>query len=79
MGPVIKIFDYSLRLPTVTLLDVLGKIARVRYIDSIIGAQWGQKNPNLRAHRSSGKRGFPSFPLNVGPDGWDFSVPTIHQ
>ena len=31
-----------------------------RRIESIIGVEWGQKeNPNLRAHRSSGKRGLP--------------------
>ena len=51
----------------------------VRKIESIIGVQWGQKNPNLRAHRSSGKRGLPSFPLNGGPSGWDFSGNTEHQ
>ena len=28
--------------------------------ESIIGVQWGQGNPNLRVHRSSGKRGFPT-------------------
>ena len=47
--------------------------------ESIIGVQWGQKNPNPRAHRSSGKRGLPSFPLNGGPEGWDFSGTTEHQ
>ena len=31
------------------------------------------------AHRPSVKRGLPSFPLNVGPEGWDFSGPTEHQ
>ena len=51
----------------------------VRKIESIIGVQWGQKNPNPRAHRSSGKRGLPSFPLNGGPEGWDFSGTTEHQ
>ena len=51
----------------------------VRSIESIIGVQWGQKNPNPRAHRSSGKRGLPSFPLNGGPKGWDFSGTTEHQ
>ena len=50
-----------------------------RKIESIIGVQWGQKNPNPRAHRSSGKRGLPSFPLNGGPEGWDFSGTTEHQ
>ena len=44
----------------------------MRKIEFIIGVQWGQKNPNPRAHRSSGKRGLPSFPLNGGPKGWDF-------
>ena len=48
----------------------------VRKIESIIGVQWGEKNPNPRAHRSSGKRGFPSFLLNGGPEGWDFSGTT---
>ena len=43
----------------------------VRKIESIIGVQWGQKNPNPRAQRSSGKRGL--------PESWDFSVPTEHQ
>ena len=51
----------------------------VRYIESIIDVQWGQKNPNLRAHRFSGKRGLPSFPLNGGSEGWDFSGTTEHQ
>ena len=51
----------------------------VRKIESIIGVQWGQKNPNPRAHRSIGKRGLPSFPLNVGPEGWDFSETTERQ
>ena len=51
----------------------------VGQIESIIGVQWGQKNPNPRAHRSSGKRGLPSFPLNGGPEGWDFSEITEHQ
>ena len=50
-----------------------------RQIEYIIGVQWGQKNPNPRAHRSSGKRGLPSFPLNGGPEGWDFSGTTEHQ
>ena len=45
-------------------------------MESIFGVQWGQKNPNQRAHRSSGKRGLPSFPLNGGPKGWDFSRTT---
>ena len=50
----------------------------VGQIESIIGVQWGQKNPTPRAHRSSGKRGLP-FPLNGGPEGWDFSGTTEHQ
>ena len=32
----------------------------------------GTEKPNLRAHHSSGKRGLPSFPLNGGPEGWNF-------
>ena len=32
--------------------------------ESIIGVQWGQKDPNQRVHHSSGKRGLPSFSLN---------------
>ena len=51
----------------------------VRKIESIIDVQWGQKNPNSRAHRSSVKRGLPSFPLNSGPEVWDFSGTTEHQ
>ena len=51
----------------------------VRKIESIIGVQWGQKNPNPRAHRSRGKQGLPSFLLNGGPEGWDFSGTTEHQ
>ena len=51
----------------------------VRKIESIIGVQCGQKNLNPRAHRSSGKGGLPSFPLNGGPEGWDFSGTTEHQ
>ena len=51
----------------------------VRKIESITGDQWGQKNPNLRAHRSSGKRGLPSFSLNGRPEDWDFShIPILH-
>ena len=50
-----------------------------RKIESIIGVQLGQKNPNPRAHRSSGKRGLPSFQLNGGPKGWDLSGTTEHQ
>ena len=34
-------------------------------IESIIGVQWGQKNPNPRAHRSSGKRFFFSYTTTV--------------
>ena len=44
----------------------------VRKIESIIGVQWGQKNPNPRAHRSSGKRGLPSFPLERWTRGLGF-------
>ena len=51
----------------------------VGQIESIIGFQWGQKNPNPRAHRSSGKRGLRSFPPKGGPEGWDFSGTTEHQ
>ena len=50
----------------------------VRKIESIIGVQWGQKNPNRRVHRSSGKRGLPSFPLNGGPQGWDFFLEPLN-
>ena len=50
-----------------------------RKIESIIGVQWGQKNPNLMAHCSSEKQGLPSFPLNGGPKGLDFSGTTEHQ
>ena len=39
----------------------------LRKIESIIGVQWFQKNPNPRAHCSSGKRGLPIFTLNGGP------------
>ena len=53
--------------------------SNVGQIESIIGIQWGQKNPIPRAHYSSGKRGLPSFPLNGGPEGWDFSGTTEHQ
>ena len=28
-------------------------------IESVIGVQWGQENPNPRVHRSSGNRGLP--------------------
>ena len=42
-----------------------GKIVRVRKRESIIGVQWGQGNPNLRVHRSSGKRGFAEFPTGT--------------
>ena len=50
-----------------------------RKIESFIGVQWGQKNPDLRAYCSSGKWGLPSLPLNGGPEGWDFSGTTEHQ
>ena len=59
------------------LLSYMG--SDVGQIESIIGVQWGQKNPNPRAHRSSGKRGLPSFPLNGEPEGWDFSGTTEQQ
>ena len=36
-------------------------------IESIIGVQWGQENPNPRAHYSSGKQGLPSVPLKGEP------------
>ena len=58
---------------------VLVTLSDVGQIESIIGVQWEQKNPNPRAHRSSGKRGLPSLPLNGGPEGWDFSGTTEHQ
>ena len=35
----------------------------VRQIESIIGVRWRQENPHPRFHRSSGKRGLLSFPL----------------
>ena len=41
----------------------------MRYIESFIDVQWGQENPNPRAHRSSGEKG---LPLNGGHYGWDF-------
>ena len=44
-------------------------------IESIIGVQWRQKNPNSGVHRSSGKRRLPRLPLNRGPNGWDFLEP----
>ena len=51
-------------------------LVRVCKINSnIIGVQWGPKNPNLRAHFSSGKRGLPSFLLNGGPEGGIFLEP----
>ena len=52
---------------------------RCLYPCEINRIQWGQKNPNPRAQRSSGKRGLPSSPLNGGPEGWDFSGTTEHQ
>ena len=57
----------------------MGCYGYVRQIESIVGVQLGQKDPNPRAHRSSGKRGVTSFPLNGGPEGWDFSGTTGHQ
>ena len=45
-----------------------------RKIESIIGVQSGQENPSLKVHRSCGKWGLPCFPLNGGPEGWDFPV-----
>ena len=56
--------------------SIMNEPVHVWQIESIIGVQWGQKNPNPRAHRPSGKRGLPSFPLNGGPEGWDFSGTT---
>ena len=29
------------------------------------GVHWGQENPNPSVHRSSGKVGLPSFPLQI--------------
>ena len=51
----------------------------VRQIESTVSVQWGQKNPNPRANHSIRKLGLPSFPLNGGPEGWDFSGTTEHQ
>ena len=51
----------------------------VGQIESIIGVQWGQKNPNPRAERTSGKRGLPSFPLERWARGLGFSGTTEHQ
>ena len=45
----------------------------VRKIESIIGVEWRQENPNPRAQRSSGKRGLPSFPLERWARGLGFS------
>ena len=39
----------------------------VRKKESIIGVQWGQKYPNPRAHRSSGKRGLPRVGIFLEP------------
>ena len=48
-------------------------------IEFIIGVQWGQENPYPSAHHSSEKQGLPSFPMNGGPNGWDFPVTTEQQ
>ena len=42
------------------------------YYESSICVQWGQEDPNPKAHSSSGKGSLPSFQLNGGPEGWDF-------
>ena len=47
--------------------------------EPIIGAQWGQKKSQPSGPPYSGKLGKPRFPLDGGPSGWDFSVPTVHQ
>ena len=39
----------------------------------------GTEKSQPEGHRSSWKRGLPSFPLNSGPEGWDFSGTTEHQ
>ena len=58
-----------------------------RKIESNIGVQWGQENPNPRVHRFSGKRGLPRQTrlaecrvshYNGGPEGWDFLVDIEH-
>ena len=36
-------------------------------IESIIGVQWGQENPNLSANRSSGKRDLPRGVIFLEP------------
>ena len=43
--------------------------------ESIIDFQCRQENPNPRGHRSSGKRGLPSFPLERWTIGLGFSCP----
>ena len=50
----------------------------VRLIEPSIGVQWGQEKPKPRAYHFRGKRGLPSFLLNLGPEGWDFPG-TIEQ
>ena len=77
MGPRVGIFLSPLITNDGFYLSHMG--SGVGQIESIIGVQWGQKNPNPRAHRSSGKRGLSSFPLDGGPEGWDFSGTTEHQ
>ena len=39
----------------------------------------GTEKSQPEGHHSSGKGGLPSFPLNGGPEGWDFSGTTEHQ
>ena len=39
----------------------------------------GTEKSQPETHRTSGKRGLPSFPLNAGSEGWDFSGTTEHQ
>ena len=39
----------------------------------------GTEKSQPEGPRSSGKRGLPSFPLNGGPEGWEFSGTTEHQ
>ena len=63
----------------VTQLGIKPIFLYTRQIESIIGVQRGQENPNHRVHRCRRKRGLQSFHWNGRPEGWDFPVDTGYQ
>ena len=59
--------------------DVRLSFPRVRYLETIIGVQWGQKTPNRGPTVPEGNEACLVSHCNGGPEGWDFSGTTEHQ